>query len=149
MREIVRRLTDFHNQKLNSIPVIYRNNNVKVYRHPPNTPQKWLSASNSYIYSFFVQTYTLTYLIRSETVFTCVSIILCRFWSARNTESGKRWVLKWESMATFAWIDIVLIHSRSSVEHVKTITETTPLKYSPSKMSPSLFKDYSKLLFGK
>ena len=40
MREILRRLADFHNQKLNSPPVIYRNPNIKVYKHSLNTPQK-------------------------------------------------------------------------------------------------------------
>jgi uncharacterized protein (UPF0128 family) len=33
MREILRRLADIHNQKLNAVPVVYRNNNLKVYRH--------------------------------------------------------------------------------------------------------------------
>lgn len=33
LRELVRRLSDIHNQKLNAVPVVYRNNNLKVYRH--------------------------------------------------------------------------------------------------------------------
>jgi hypothetical protein len=36
MREIVRRLADIHNQKLNTVPVVYRKNNLKVYRHSAN-----------------------------------------------------------------------------------------------------------------
>jgi hypothetical protein len=33
IRELVRRLSDVHNQKLNAVPVVYRNNNLRVYRH--------------------------------------------------------------------------------------------------------------------
>lgn len=33
MREILRRLNDIHNEKLNSTPVIYRKDNLKIYRH--------------------------------------------------------------------------------------------------------------------
>ncbi len=32
LRELVRRLSDIHNQKLNAVPVVYRNSNLKVYR---------------------------------------------------------------------------------------------------------------------
>jgi hypothetical protein len=36
MREMVRRLADIHNKKLNAVPVIYRNTNVKVYKYANN-----------------------------------------------------------------------------------------------------------------
>jgi hypothetical protein len=33
MREILRRLADIHNEKLNNVPVVYRKNNIKIYKH--------------------------------------------------------------------------------------------------------------------